>query len=91
MAGAPRDSQRRCRYLNFLKGIVDSDTLPQRETRHTLQQHDSLKTMKKKLVRKALDTIRKLADSESAAAPQAPAGALPFSSHCCTDACLQHK
>lgn len=52
------------RYLNFLKGIVDSDTLPLSVSRETLQAHDSLKTMKKKLVRKALDTIRKLADAE---------------------------
>ena len=54
-----------CRYLNFLKGIVDSDTLPLSVSRETLQQQESLKSMKKKLVRKALDTIRKLADAEA--------------------------
>ncbi|KAK9808251.1 hypothetical protein WJX73_003622 [Symbiochloris irregularis] len=53
------------RYLNFLKGIVDSDTLPLSVSRETLQAHDSLKTMKKKLVRKALEAIKKLADADS--------------------------
>ena len=53
-----------CRYLNFLKGIVDSDTLPLSVSRETLQAHDALKVMKKKLVRKALDAIRKLAEGD---------------------------
>ena len=50
------------RYLNFIKGVVDSDDLPLNVSRETLQQHTSLKTIKKKLVRKALDMIRKLAE-----------------------------
>ena len=50
------------KYLNFIKGIVDSDTLPLNVSRETLQQHTSLKTIKKKIVRKALDMIRKLAE-----------------------------
>jgi len=50
------------KYLGFIKGIVDSDTLPLNVSRETLQQHTSLKTIKKKLVRKALDMIRKLAE-----------------------------
>merc|ERR1711966_75447 len=50
------------KYLSFIKGIVDSDTLPLNVSRETLQQHTSLKTIKKKLVRKALDMIRKLAE-----------------------------
>ena len=49
-------------YLSFIKGIVDSDTLPLNVSRETLQQHTSLKTIKKKLVRKALDMLRKLAE-----------------------------
>eukprot|EP00850_Spirogloea_muscicola_P012274 SM000078S22133 [mRNA] locus=s78:558203:564628:- [translate_table: standard] len=52
------------RYLNFLKGIVDSDTLPLNVSREMLQQHGSLKTIKKKLVRKALDMIRRLAEED---------------------------
>ena len=70
------------KYLSFIKGIVDSDTLPLNVSRETLQQHTSLKTIKKKLVRKALDMIRKLAeesepeedaeDAEDAAAAPSP-------------------
>ena len=53
------------RYLSFVPGIVDSDTLPLQVSRESLQQHAALKTMKKKLVRKALDMIKKLADAET--------------------------
>merc|ERR1712086_783033 len=49
------------RYLNFLKGVVDSDDLPLNASRETLQQHKVLKVMGKKLVRKALEMLRKLA------------------------------
>ncbi|KAL9244033.1 hypothetical protein vseg_017850 [Gypsophila vaccaria] len=52
------------KYLNFLMGILDSDTLPLNVSREMLQQHSSLKTIKKKLVRKALDMIRKLAEED---------------------------
>ncbi|KAI5655965.1 hypothetical protein M9H77_24758 [Catharanthus roseus] len=52
------------KYLNFLKGLVDSDTLPLNVSREMLQQHSSLKTIKKKLIRKALDMIRKIADED---------------------------
>lgn len=52
------------KYLSFLKGLVDSDTLPLNVSREMLQQHSSLKTIKKKLIRKALDMIRRLADED---------------------------
>ncbi|CAM6069587.1 unnamed protein product [Sphagnum tenellum] len=52
------------KYLSFLKGIVDSDTLPLNVSREMLQQHSSLKTIKKKLVRKALDMIRRIVDED---------------------------
>ncbi|EYU36792.1 hypothetical protein ABFS82_14G300600 [Erythranthe guttata] len=52
------------KYLNFLKGLVDSDTLPLNVSREMLQHHSSLKTIKKKLIRKALDMIRKLAEED---------------------------
>ena len=55
------------RYLQWLLGIVDSDTLPLNVSREMLQQHSSLKTIKKKLVRKALDMVKKLADKEKKA------------------------
>lgn len=38
------------RYLSFLLGLVDSDTLPLNVSREMLQQHSSLRTIKKKLV-----------------------------------------
>ncbi|XP_044475326.1 endoplasmin homolog [Mangifera indica] len=52
------------KYLSFLKGLVDSDTLPLNVSREMLQQHNSLKTIKKKLIRKALDMIRKIAEED---------------------------
>nr|XP_016443728.1 PREDICTED: endoplasmin homolog [Nicotiana tabacum] len=52
------------KYLSFLMGLVDSDTLPLNVSREMLQQHSSLKTIKKKLIRKALDMIRKIADED---------------------------
>ncbi|XP_043943781.1 endoplasmin [Protopterus annectens] len=50
------------KYLNFVKGVVDSDDLPLNVSRETLQQHKLLKVIKKKLVRKTLDMIKKLSD-----------------------------
>ncbi|KAK8509986.1 hypothetical protein V6N13_118527 [Hibiscus sabdariffa] len=52
------------KYLSFLKGLVDSDTLPLNVSREMLQAHNSLKTIKKKLIRKALDMIRKIAEED---------------------------
>jgi len=53
------------RYLNFLRGVVDSDDLPLNVSRETLQQHKVLKVMGKKLVRKALEMLRKLANAKN--------------------------
>jgi len=53
------------RYLNFLKGVVDSEDLPLNVSRETLQQHKVLKVMGKKLVRKALEMLRKLANKSN--------------------------
>lgn len=50
------------RYLNFIRGVVDSDDLPLNVSRETLQHHKVLKVMGKKLVRKALEMLRKLAE-----------------------------
>eukprot|EP00216_Chloropicon_sp_CCMP2111_P004594 CAMPEP_0198247920 /NCGR_PEP_ID=MMETSP1446-20131203/46722_1 /TAXON_ID=1461542 ORGANISM="Unidentified sp, Strain CCMP2111" /NCGR_SAMPLE_ID=MMETSP1446 /ASSEMBLY_ACC=CAM_ASM_001112 /LENGTH=861 /DNA_ID=CAMNT_0043932249 /DNA_START=77 /DNA_END=2662 /DNA_ORIENTATION=- len=52
------------RFLSFVIGVVDSDTLPLNVSRESLQHHASLKTIKKKLVRKVLDMLKKLADAK---------------------------
>ena len=51
-------------YLNFIRGVVDSDDLPLNVSRETLQQHKLIKVIKKKLVRKALDLLKKLEGDE---------------------------
>jgi len=51
-------------YLSFVKGVVDSDDLPLNVSRETLQQHKLLKVIKKKLVRKTLDMIKKISDEK---------------------------
>lgn len=52
------------KYLNFIRGVVDSDDLPLNVSRETLQQNKLLKVIKKKLVRKVLDMIKKLTETE---------------------------
>lgn len=50
------------KYLNFIKGVVDSDDLPLNVSREQLQQMKMIKVMSKKLVRKAIEMIRNLAE-----------------------------
>jgi len=52
------------KYLNFIRGVVDSDDLPLNVSRETLQQNKLLKVIKKKLVRKILDMIKKLNEAD---------------------------
>lgn len=51
-------------YLNFIRGVVDSDDLPLNVSRETLQQHKLIKVIKKKLVRKVLDMLKKMPEED---------------------------
>lgn len=51
------------RYLNFVTGVVDSDDLPLNVSREILQQSRLVRIIKKKLVRKVLEMLRKIAES----------------------------
>jgi len=52
------------RYLNFIRGVVDSDDLPLNVSREQLQQHKILKVIGKKLVRKILEMLTQLSDDD---------------------------
>ena len=52
------------RYLNFIKGVVDSDDLPLHVSREVLQESRILKIIKKKLVRKALAMLADIAEND---------------------------
>lgn len=62
------------KYMDsFVKGVVDSDDLPLNVSRETLAQSRVLKVIAKKLQRKVLDLLRKIAeaDNEEEAAEEA--------------------
>jgi len=52
------------KWLSFLVGLVDSDTMPINVSREMLQMSEGIKVIRKKLVRKALDMIKQLSDAE---------------------------
>ncbi|CAF4846680.1 unnamed protein product, partial [Rotaria socialis] len=52
------------KYLSFIRGVVDSDDLPLNVSRENLQQSKLLKVIKKKLVRKALDMLKKISAAD---------------------------
>lgn len=52
------------KYLSFIRGVVDSDSLPLNVSREILQQDKSLKQMEKKIIRKAIAMIQQLAQDD---------------------------
>jgi HSP90 family molecular chaperone len=53
-----------CRYLSFVKGIVDSSDLPLNVSREILQESRIVRVIRKQLIRRSIEMIEGLAKKE---------------------------
>lgn len=53
-----------CRWLSFIKGVVDSSDLPLNVSREILQENRTVRVIRKQLVRRAIEMMGDLADKE---------------------------
>ncbi len=49
-------------WLRFVRGVIDSDDLPLNVSRELLQDSVAVRTIRKQVIRRVLDTLQKLAD-----------------------------